>query len=101
MVRDRGLSARLGPIGFGEDGAGQPSPWASRPFAEGTQLAIDQEVSRLLVEAEERATRLLEANKTSLEALIGELLEKETISGEDLARVVGANSEKSPREPAP
>jgi cell division protease FtsH len=90
MVRDWGLSPRLGPIGFGPEGAAGAGtqPWAARPFAEGTQLAIDEEVTRLLSEAERRATQLLADNRDSLDALIDVLLEKETISGQELTDVV-------------
>ena len=57
MVRDWGLSPRLGPIGYGSEGPAYlgAQQLQSRPFSEGTQLAIDEEVSRLLGEAEERA----------------------------------------------
>jgi cell division protease FtsH len=92
MVRDWGLSPRLGPIGYGSD---QPSYLSGpqfgqeRPFAEGTQQIIDQEVSRLLSEAEDRARGLLSEHRDILDAVVAELLEKETISGEDLAAIVG------------
>jgi cell division protease FtsH len=91
MVRDWGLSHRLGPIGYGSD---QPSylsgtPFGQeRPYAEGTQEIIDQEVSRLLGEAEERARNLLSENRGTLDAVVAALLEKETISGEDLGEIV-------------
>ena len=90
MVRDWGLSPRLGPIGYGAD---QPAylgstPLQSRPFSEGTQLAIDEEVSRLLGEAEERAHKLLSENRNALDGVIAALIEKETISGQDLMDVV-------------
>jgi len=92
MVTEWGLSARLGPIGYGSD---QPSQQAGlpfgqeRPYAEGTQQVIDQEVSRLLREAEDRARMLLSDNRDALDAVIAALLEKETISGDDLADIVG------------
>ena len=91
MVRDWGLSPRLGPIGYGSD---QPSYLSGpafgqeRPYAEGTQEVIDQEVSRLLTEAEHRATSLLSDHRGALDAVIAALLEKETISGEDLTEIV-------------
>jgi cell division protease FtsH len=91
MVRDWGLSPRLGPIGYGSD---QPSYLSGpafgqeRPYAEGTQEVIDQEVSRLLSEAEHRATGLLSDHRPALDAVIAALLEKETISGEDLTEIV-------------
>ena len=91
MVREWGLSPRLGPIGYGSD---QPSYVSvsplgqERPYAEGTQEIIDQEVSRLLGEAEERASLLLSDNRGALDAVVASLLEKETISGEELADIV-------------
>jgi cell division protease FtsH len=91
MVREWGLSPLLGPIGYGSD---QPSylsgsPFGQeRPYAESTQQVIDQEVSRLLSEAEVRARGLLSDNRDALDAVIAALLEKETISGEDLTDIV-------------
>ena len=91
MVREWGLSPLLGPIGYGSD---QPSYLSGpplgqeRPYAEGTQQVIDQEVSRLLSEAEDKARRLLSDNRDALDAVIAVLLEKETISGEELTDVV-------------
>ena len=92
MVTEWGLSPRLGPIGYGSDQSSQQAglPFGQeRPYAEGTQQVIDQEVSRLLTEAEERARVLLERQSRCLDAVIAALLEKETISGEDLAELVG------------
>jgi cell division protease FtsH len=91
MVRDWGLSSRLGPIGYGSDQSSYlsgPQLGQERPFAEGTQQVIDQEVSRLLTEAEDRARSLLSENRDALDAVIAALLDKETISGEDLTDIV-------------
>jgi cell division protease FtsH len=91
MVRDWGLSPLLGPIGYGADGPGylnEPHFGQERPYAEGTQQVIDQEVSRLLTEAEDRARGLLSDNRDSLDAVIAALLERETISGEELTEIV-------------
>ncbi len=91
MVRDWGLSPRLGPIGYSSDQtsylSGQPFG-QERPYAEGTQEVIDQEVSRLLSEAEDRARKLLRDNRGVLDAVVAALLQKETISGEELAEIV-------------
>jgi cell division protease FtsH len=99
MVREWGLSARLGPIGYGSDApqylGGSPLGQA-RPYAEATQRAIDEEVSRLLREAEERATTLLVENRIALDAVVGVLLEKETISGQELTDAVRAARAPSP-----
>ncbi len=92
MVRDWGLSPRLGPIGYGSDQASflsGPQSGERRPFAEGTQQIIDQEVSRLLSEAEDRARGVLAEHRDLLDAIVAERLEKEAISGGDLAGIVG------------
>jgi cell division protease FtsH len=51
-------------------------------------LVIDQEVSRLLLEAGLRAHTILSERRASLDAVIDLLLEKETIDGEELMDVV-------------
>ena len=57
MVREFGMSDRLGPVGFSDESpqylGGQPM--TSRPYAEETQRVIDEEVQRLLQKAEEHA----------------------------------------------
>jgi cell division protease FtsH len=91
MVKEWGLSPLLGPIGYGSDGPGYlsgPMLGVERPYAEGTQQVIDQEVTRLLTEAEERAYSLLSEHRDALDDVIAALLEKETISGEELADIV-------------
>jgi cell division protease FtsH len=90
MVRNWGFSTRLGPVGFGSGGPaylGQQHT-ESRTYAEGTQLVIDEEVSRILSEAAERAHTILSERRVSLDAVIDLLLEKETIDGEELIDVV-------------
>ena len=90
MVRDWGLSPRLGPIGYPAAGPGylgEGGP-GGRPYAEGTQRAIDEEVARLLADAEARATRLLESSRAGLDALTTLLIERETISGQDIAEML-------------
>ena len=91
MVKEWGLSPRLGPIGYGSDGPAYlsgPQFGQERPFAEGTQQVIDEEVTRLLREAEDTAHSLLSDNSAALQAVIGALLEKETISGGDFVEIV-------------
>ena len=62
---------------------------SSRPFAEATQAEIDNEVSRLLREAEKRAIELLKAHRAELDALVSLLLEMETVDGSDVYRLAG------------
>jgi cell division protease FtsH len=93
MVREFGLSERLGPIGYPEGGSvflgGGGAGMSSRPFAEATQAIIDEEVSRLLRQAESRATELLSGHRSELDSLVSLLLEVETVDGTDVYRLAG------------
>jgi cell division protease FtsH len=99
MVREWGFSAEVGPISYGPEGPSRDNPFAGRPYAEETQRSIDQEVARLLREAEDTATALLRGHRETLDRVIGLLLERETIDGADLAAIVGTAG-FADREPA-
>jgi cell division protease FtsH len=105
MVREFGLSDKLGPIGYPEGGSvflgGGGSAMSSRPFAEATQAAIDAEVSRLLRDAEARAVELLRENRSELDSLVELLLEKETVDGSDVYRMAGRPDRSSIVPPVP
>jgi cell division protease FtsH len=93
MVREFGLSAAVGPVGYPEGGSvflgGGGSGLSSRPFAEATQATIDSEVSRLLREAEETAVSLIRSHHYELGQLVALLLDKETVDGAEVYRIVG------------
>ena len=93
MVREFGMSAVVGPVGYPEGGSvflgGGGPGLSSRPFAEATQAAIDGEVSKLLRQAEERAVELLRTHRPELDALVDLLLARETVDGSDVYRLVG------------
>jgi cell division protease FtsH len=109
MVREFGMSPRLGPVGFADESPQYlgPNPLTSRQYAEDTQRVIDEEVERLLNEADERASTLLQSNRESLEEVAAMLVERETIDGEDVVAVVrkrGQAQEQPPvivEEPSP
>jgi cell division protease FtsH len=92
MVREFGLSPALGPVGYPEGGSvflgGGGPGMSSRPFAEATQAEIDSEVSRLLREAEEQATTLLRSHQNELRQLADLLVEKETVDGDAVYRLL-------------
>ncbi|HEV2377019.1 MAG TPA: ATP-dependent zinc metalloprotease FtsH [Streptosporangiaceae bacterium] len=93
MVREFGLSSKVGPVGYPLGGSvyldGGGAAMSSRPFAEATQAAIDSEVSRLLREAEETATTLLRSHRSELQQLADLLIDKETVDGETVYRLLG------------
>jgi cell division protease FtsH len=87
MVREFGLSASLGPVGYPSGGSvylGGGSEFSSRPFAEATQAAIDAEVSRLLREAEARATDILKSHRDVLDRVVQLLMANETVDGAEI-----------------
>ena len=93
MVREFGLSSKLGPVGYPEGGSvflgGGGGGLSSRPFAEQTQAVIDAEVARLLREAEDTAVSLIREHKDELCRLADLLLERETVDGEEVYRLLG------------
>ncbi|WP_225094527.1 ATP-dependent zinc metalloprotease FtsH [Streptomyces sp. CoH27] len=99
MVREFGLSSALGPIGYasaqphflGEtaDEPGRP------PYSEQTQRVVDEEVARLLRQAEERATALLRDHRTALDDLAGQLVAHETVDGSVVLDVLCRESDRA------
>jgi cell division protease FtsH len=90
MIREFGMSPRLGPVGYSDDGPQYlgPQQVSTRRYAEETQRLIDEEVERLLKEADDRATELLRSRRGALDAIVDALLERETIDGEDVMAIV-------------
>jgi len=105
MVREFGLSKTLGPIGYPEGGSvflgGGGAAMSSRPFAEATQAEIDNEVSRLLRQAEQRAIELLKDHRSELDSLVDLLLEMETVDGSDVYRLAGRPDRSAIVPPVP
>ncbi|MCU1668913.1 MAG: microtubule-severing ATPase [Blastococcus sp.] len=89
MVREWGLSADIGPVGYGPAELSGEYPLAGRRYAEQTQRTIDTEVAHLLRRAETTAMGLLRDHRDALDRVIGLLLERETVDGTDLADVAG------------
>jgi cell division protease FtsH len=83
MVRDYGMSERLGPVGFA---SGSPmylgtEQVSHRSYAEDTQRIIDEEVTALLKDAEQRALSLLTGRRDALDRLVDDLIAHETVDG--------------------
>ncbi|HUY85517.1 MAG TPA: ATP-dependent zinc metalloprotease FtsH [Acidimicrobiales bacterium] len=90
MVREWGMSDRIGPMAWGSQGMvflGEDL-MHSRDYSEDTSRVIDEEVERILREQEERAFNVLSSLKKGLKAVAESLLEKETIDGEEVSRLV-------------
>ena len=86
MVREFGLSTKLGPVGYGDREVHYLPDQAAvtRPYSEATQQLIDREVADLVRRAERTAVDLLATNRPALDRLTALLLEHETVDGEQV-----------------
>jgi cell division protease FtsH len=90
MVREWGMSDRVGPMAWGSQGQvflGEDL-MHTRDYSDETSRVIDEEVERILRQAEDRAMEVLTANKAGLQAVAAVLLEKETVDGAEIRRLV-------------
>ncbi len=94
MVREFGLSKALGPVGYATPGPKYLGETAEepirRPYSEHTQRIMDEEVARLLHEAERRAVNLLREHRPALDQLAETLQEHETVDGSVVLDVLRA-----------
>ena len=90
MVREWGMSERVGPMAWGQQGTvflGEDL-MHSRDYSEDTSRVVDEEVSRILREQEGRARAVLAEHQAGLEAVARAVLEKETVDGAEVARII-------------
>jgi len=91
MVTQFGMSERVGPMTFrvGEEHVflGKEIQEA-RDFSEGTATIIDEEVQRILREADERAYDLLKRNRDKMERLVEALLQREELLRDEIDQIL-------------
>src|SRR5580765_2878966 len=90
MVREWGMSDRIGPMAWGSQGAVflGDDLMHSRDYSDETARVIDEEVERILRRQEDRARQLLGELRGGLDLVARALLEKETIDGAEVGRLV-------------
>ncbi len=92
MVTQWGMSERIGPVairGTEEHPFLGREITESRDHSEHTAQLIDEEVSRLLREADDKAYRLLEEYRDEMERLVDALVEKEVLSVTEIEDLIG------------
>jgi cell division protease FtsH len=103
MVCEWGMSETVGPLTFGS-----PSEevflgrelGVRRTFSEETARSIDSEIHRIVDEQSTRARNIVTSERDRLDALAEALLERESLSGEEVDRVLGIERpEPQPAEP--
>src|SRR3954454_3982913 len=90
MVREWGMSDRIGPMAWGSQGAvflGEDLVH-TRDYSDETARVIDEEVERILRGQEDRTLELLTRYRPGLEAVARALLQHETLDGLEVERLV-------------
>src|ERR1700682_3006477 len=103
MVCEWGMSDKMGPLTFGKAEEhiflGRE---VSRPkdYSEETAILIDSEIKRIVTDCAVRARQLLETNLEKLHILARALLERETLDGEEINRILIARPFQEAPAPA-
>ncbi len=91
MVREWGMSERIGPMAWHTQQQvflGEDLMTGGREYSDDTARLVDEEVSRILHEQEQRARQLLTKYRGGLDLVANTLLEKETIDGAEVNLLV-------------
>ena len=103
MVCEWGMSDKMGPLTFGK---GEEHIFlgreVSRPkdYSEETAIIIDSEIKRIVMDSASRAKQLLDSNLEKLHALARALLERETLDGEEIHRILATRPFQEAPAPA-
>ncbi|TET48037.1 MAG: cell division protein FtsH, partial [Actinomycetota bacterium] len=102
LITEYGMSDRLGPVTFKgeEDEVFLGKEIATRPhYSENIASAIDEETHNIIISSYEKARKILEENKLILARLAKELMEKETLSRDEILKVLAKVETKKVKKP--
>jgi cell division protease FtsH len=103
MVCEWGMSEKMGPLTFGKIeehiflGREMSRP---KDYSEETAILIDGEIKRIVTDCAAHARRLIDANLAKLHDLARALLERESLDGEEIARILRAQALQEAPSPA-
>jgi len=103
MVSEWGMSDRVGPMAWGSTAQvflGDDLV-NGREYSEDMAKVIDEEVQRILRTQQDRARQALVEHRSALDRVAAALLEKETISGDEVAELVPEPSDGSSPDAPP
>jgi cell division protease FtsH len=93
MVREWGMSERLGHLAWGSQGAvflGEDLVH-TRDYSDETARVIDEETERILGEQARRALDVLSRRREALDAIARRLIERETLTGDEVEAIVSGD----------
>jgi len=91
MVAQWGMSDKVGPLNLGR---GEEHPFLGRELAQPKRYSeemawlMDQEIRRLLTDAESRADEILKKNRGALDSLAEALIKEEVLERNDVERII-------------
>ncbi|MFQ5464701.1 MAG: ATP-dependent zinc metalloprotease FtsH [Thermodesulfobacteriota bacterium] len=104
MVAQWGMSDKIGPINLGR---GEEHPFLGRELAQPKRYSedmawlMDQEIRKIIIEAEARAEEILTRERETLDRLAEELMAHEVLDKSDIDRIAArGKGEKAPEEKA-
>jgi cell division protease FtsH len=90
MVTRWGMSAKVGPVNFGEPDGQRPTAFGSeRLYSEATAQLVDSEARRIIDECFGNAQSLLREHRDSLDALVKALLAEDTLDQQRILQITG------------
>lgn len=103
MVVRFGMSKELGQVAYepetGSFLVGQTPVWRPRTYSDETAEAIDHMVKDLIDSAFQKARAILERNRSVLDTSARELLARETLGPDELAKLTTGLEREAPRKP--
>jgi cell division protease FtsH len=96
MVAQWGMSDKVGPLSLGR---GEEHPFLGRElsqpkrYSEDMAWLMDQEIRRLIVEAESKAEEILSSKRKALDSLANALIKEEVLDGKEVDRVISEAGE--------
>ncbi len=91
MVAQWGMSDKVGPVNLGR---GEEHPFLGRElslpkrYSEEMAWLMDQEIQKIILEAESRATEILSGKRQTLDALAEALIKEEVLERADVERII-------------
>jgi len=98
MVAQWGMSDKIGPVNLGR---GEEHPFLGRElslpkrYSEEMAWLMDQEIQKIVIEAEARAAGILSEKRDTLDALAEALMKEETLERADVEQIIQGSADKS------
>jgi cell division protease FtsH len=94
MVTEWGMSELIGPMSLSDNGPVFLGDYTNtQEYSAETSKLIDEEVRRILLDMEARCANLLEEKRSALDFIARQLLERETVSGDEILRLISKADE--------